>query len=178
MISVSCKEIIMGKQSCLGPFDPQMNGVPCQSAIKEFKQAVQDVKDNPSSLGLWQTIISRYTPTFLYSCQQAVALSDEISKKILKKTIKEENLAKVLKLFGDNSDCKTHSRHINKKQCQEAGLNIVALEDNQEFQDLVLSIHHSLMILLDRTPTVKIVKNNLGGCYIKNAAMTPTPPTP
>ena len=31
MIAMSCKEIIMGEQSSLGPIDPQMGGVACVS---------------------------------------------------------------------------------------------------------------------------------------------------
>lgn len=38
MIACSCKEIIMGKQSSLGPIDPQFNGVPAQGLIAEFKK--------------------------------------------------------------------------------------------------------------------------------------------
>lgn len=38
MIAVSCKEIMMGRQSCLGPFDPQIGGIACQSVLKEFKK--------------------------------------------------------------------------------------------------------------------------------------------
>ena len=47
MIAVSCKSVVMGKQSSLGPFDPQLNGIPCQSALREFNKAVEDVSNNP-----------------------------------------------------------------------------------------------------------------------------------
>ena len=39
MIACSAKEIIMGKQSSLGPNDPQFNGVPAYSIKMEFEQA-------------------------------------------------------------------------------------------------------------------------------------------
>ena len=168
MIAVSCKQIIMGKQSCLGPFDPQMNGVPCQSALKEFERAKQDVKDNPSSLGLWQVIISKYNPTFLLSCEQAVKLSDELTDHILKNArMNDEQIKEIKKIFGDNDDSKTHSRHISKEKCKEAGLNIYDLEDDQMLQDLILSIHHSYMIAFDCTIATKIVENNKGGCFMR-----------
>ena len=168
MIAVSCKQIIMGKQSCLGPFDPQMNGVPCQSALKEFERAKQDVKDNPSSLGLWQVIISKYNPTFLLSCEQAVKLSDELTDHILKNArMNDEQIKEIKKIFGDNDDSKTHSRHISKEKCKEAGLNIYDLEDDQRLQDLILSIHHSYMIAFDCTFATKIVENNKGGCFMR-----------
>lgn len=64
MIAVSCKEIMMGKQSCLGPFDPQIGGVACQSVLKEFEKAKEDIKQNPHALGLWQVMFAKYNPTF------------------------------------------------------------------------------------------------------------------
>ena len=75
MIAVSCRSVVMGKQSSLGPFDPQLNGVPCQSAIREFYKAVEDVSKNPASLGLWQAILSKLNPTFLTLCAQADELA-------------------------------------------------------------------------------------------------------
>lgn len=65
LIALSCKEIMMGKQSNLGPIDPQMGGVPCQAVLDEFEQAKKDIKVNPSSAPLWQVIVSKYHPTFL-----------------------------------------------------------------------------------------------------------------
>ena len=64
MIAMSCREIIMGEQSSLGPIDPQMGGIACQAVIDEFNRAVNEVSANQASLGLWQTIISKYHPTF------------------------------------------------------------------------------------------------------------------
>lgn len=167
MISVSCKSIIMGKQSCLGPFDPQFNGVPCQSVLKEFDKAKEDVRNNRNSLGLWQTIISKYNPIFLWSCQQAVELADELADNILKKIKDKQKIAKIKKTFGDNADSKTHSRHISKEKCKEAGLDVIDLESDQELQDLVLSLHHCYMITFEKTIITKIVENNCGGCYIR-----------
>src|SRR5690606_2068773 len=39
LIALSCKEIIMGRQSSLGPVDPQIGGMPAQGIIEEFKKA-------------------------------------------------------------------------------------------------------------------------------------------
>lgn len=52
MIALSCKEIVMGKQSSLGPIDPQYQGLACQAIIDEFNKAVSDITANPNSLGL------------------------------------------------------------------------------------------------------------------------------
>ena len=164
MIAVSCKSIVMGKQSCLGPFDPQINNLPCQSVLKEFDRAVNDVSRNPASLGLWQTIISKLNPTFLTICQQADELSKDLADEILSHStysdVTKENIKKV---FVNNDNSKVHSRHIDINRCKDTGLNIEDLETDPVVQDLVLSIHHCCMILGETSNLVKIVENNIGG---------------
>lgn len=44
MIACACKEIVMGKESNLGPIDPQLNGVPAHGVIAEFDQAIEQIK--------------------------------------------------------------------------------------------------------------------------------------
>ena len=170
MIAVSCKSVIMGKQSSLGTFDPQLNGVPCQSALREFYKAVEDVSKNPASLGLWQAILSKLNPTFLTLCAQADELAEELTEKILEdKEIKPQIKQRIKNTFAKNEESKTHSRHFDRDKCKEAGLDVIDLEADNELQDIVLSIHHCCMILAEQTPVVKIVENNIGGCYIRNA---------
>ena len=164
MIAVSCQSIMMGKQSCLGPFDPQINNLPCQSVLKEFDKAVNDVSRNPASLGLWQTIISKLNPTFLTLCQQADELSKNLADEILSYSTYSEDACKRIKdVFVNNDDSKVHSRHIDINRCKEAGLTIEDLEADPTIQDLVLSIHHCCMILGETSNIVKVVENNIGG---------------
>jgi len=168
MIAVSCKEIMMGKQSCLGPFDPQIGGVACQSVLKEFEKAKEDVRSNPHALGLWQVIFSKYNPTFLVTCEQAVELSNELADEILSKTIADNTKRKgILKTFNYNDTTKVHSRHISKDKCKSVGLNIVDMENDQHLQDMILSLHHCYMIYLEQTIVTKIVENNIGGCTMR-----------
>ncbi|MBS7313594.1 MAG: hypothetical protein KIG54_02290 [Bacteroidales bacterium] len=168
MIAMSCKEIIMGNQSSLGPIDPQIGGIACQAVIDEFNRAVDEVSKNPAALGLWQTIISKYHPTFLTDCENAVKWADKLAKKWLKEVKKGINYNKIKKVFLNHSNSYSHSRHLSKQDCKNAGLNVTDLEANQELQDAVLSLHHCYMILLDKFPISKIVENNIGGRYIQN----------
>ncbi len=74
MIACSAKEIVMGKQSSLGPIDPQLRGIPAQGVISEFEQALADYKVDRDSLEIWKPIIQQYRPTFLGQCKQAVEM--------------------------------------------------------------------------------------------------------
>lgn len=161
MISLSCKDIIMGKQSCLGPFDPQYGGVACQSVLKEFDQAVDDIKARPQSKDLWQKII-QYGPTFLYSCKQSIEMTKEMMTKFLKKHYDDECVRRIMDKFCDNDKSKEHSRHISKDEALDVGLNVIDLEGDQNLQNAVLNFHHANMIAFENTPLIKIVANHLG----------------
>ncbi len=84
----------------------------------------------------------------------------------------DETKDKIKRIFNNNTESKTHSRHFSKEKAKDAGLKIVDLEDNNEFQDLILSLHHSCIITLEHTTIVKMVENQLEGRYIR--AITPS----
>ena len=91
MFALSCRQIIMGKQSNLGPIDPQMGGVACQAVLDEFEQAKEDIRKNPQSAALWQTIISKYHPTFLGSCKNSIDWSEKLVEEWLKRNMCDGN---------------------------------------------------------------------------------------
>ena len=167
MMALACQEIIMGKQSSLGPIDPQMGGIPCQSVMEEFDKAVEDIKKRPSSLGLWQVIISKYHPTFLTECDNAVKWSKHLASKWLKEANPTIDANKVIGTFLNHKDSYSHNRHFSKDDCIAAGLKIVPLEKDQRLQEAVLSLHHCYMIMFDKFLISKIVENQNGSTFLE-----------
>ena len=169
MIALSCPTIIMGKESSLGPVDPQYHGLSCQEAVDEFEQAVAEVTANPASLGLWQLRISKYTPTYLVSCKNALDWSKSYTKNWLARNYKldDASATEMSKPFVEHSETKSHSRHISLEQCKKIGLNIVDLEKDSDLQNLILSLHHSYMIFFDKSIAFKAVENQLGARYLR-----------
>jgi len=169
MIAISCPTIIMGKESSLGPVDPQYHGLSCQEAVDEFDQAVAAVSANPASLGLWQVRVSKYTPTFLVACKNALDWSKSYTKSWLACNYNLDEVAaeNMSKPFVDHSESKSHSRHFSIEQCKKFGLNILDLEADNEFQDLVLSLHHAYMIFFDKSTAIKAVENQLGARFLR-----------
>ena len=80
MMALSAKEIVMGKQSNLGPIDPQYGGIACAGILEEFKTACKEVSQDPGAAQMWSLIIGQYHPTFLGDCQKAIDLSQKIVK--------------------------------------------------------------------------------------------------
>jgi len=170
MIALSCKEIVMGKQSNLGPIDPQMGGVPCQAVLDEFEQAKADIKLNPHSAALWQMIVGKYNPTFLGGCKSSIDWSEKLAEDWLNRNMCNGDAAKtkkILKEFIDHNKNKSHARHISKEQCKQIGLSVVDMEADNDLQDLILTTHHSFMHTFSNSGATKIVENHLGVAYIE-----------
>jgi hypothetical protein len=181
MMALSSKAIVMGKQSNLGPIDPQMGGLPCQGVIDEFERAKSDIRSNPASAILWQTIINKYHPTFLGECQHAIEWSEKLVEEWLTKNMCEgdtKKAKKVLKDFSDHSENKSHARHISIDRCKEIGLNIIDMESDQVLQDCILSVHHSYMHTFAQTNDTKVIENHLGVAYIEIDAQSFTSQIP
>ncbi len=173
MIAFASKEIVMGKHSNLGPIDPQMGGLACQAVLDEFEQAKKDIKVNPHSAALWQVIISKYHPTFLGACKQGIEWSERMVSEWLVNNMcvgDKDKVKSILKTFADHKKQKSHARHISKRECEEIGLNVTSLEDNQELQDAVLTTHHAFMHTFSNTYCVKIIENHNGIAYIEQSA--------
>ncbi|HEY8366220.1 MAG TPA: S49 family peptidase [Bacteroidia bacterium] len=174
MIALSSKEILMGKHSNLGPIDPQLGGLACQAILQEFEEAKKDIGLNPNNALLWQTIIGKYHPTLLLSCKQAIEWSEKMVSGWLKYNMCDGDdglVNSIIKIFADHNTQKAHSRHISRKECKEAGLKIVELEDNQELQDAVLTTHHAYMHTFLNSDAVKLIENNKGATYVERVTL-------
>jgi len=176
MLAFSCKEIIMGKHSNLGPFDPLLRGVQARAVIQEFRRAFKEVKRDRSRLELWQTIIGKYNPTFLAQCEQAVKWSDSFVCEQLAKVMfdgerhamkKARSIVRKLTSFTQN---RTHGRHIHMEELASLGIKVNPLEGDQALQEAVLTVHHAYMHTLMNTRSCKIVENHLGVALIRNVA--------
>lgn len=169
MMACSCKEIILGKHSNLGPIDPQFSGISCQAVIEEFQQAIKDVSLNPASLPIWQSVICKYHPTFIGDCQKAMDWSYNVVREWLRDNMfcNEKNAEKmsedIVRALSDHATQKTHERHINADDCIKLGLKIIMMEENQKLQDAILSVHHAFIISLsENNAPIKIVENQNG----------------
>ena len=183
MIACACKEILMGRQSNLGPVDPQLNGIPAAGVIEEFRKAYEEIKQDPQKIVVWQFIIQRYTPSFLGQCENSIEWAKEFVKQQLEdnmfsaepeKSVLAENIVTALTDFSGN---KAHDRHIHFDECQKIGLRVGLLETDQALQDLVLTVHHCYMHSLMNTPAFKMIENQNGTAFVKHlgTVQMPTP---
>ena len=171
MIACCAKEIIMGKQSSLGPVDPQFNGIPAHNIKQEFDEAKEDLKNNPENAQYWAIKLQQYPAAFMKTAMDAIDLSDELIRRWLDDVMLSENSDKLnmaVSFLGSHENSKVHGRHYQYRECMENGLNIKLMEDDDALQDLILSVHHSFMITFQQTSAVKIISNNQNKSFISS----------
>ena len=182
MIACSCKEIWLGKQSSLGPVDPQFNGVPAHGVVEEFNRAYKEITTDPRTIPIWQPILAKYPPAFIGECEKAVAWSTSLVETWLKRNMfsadadADTKIQTILSELIDHSVNLAHNRHLSSSKCKEIGLNIKELESDQELQDKVLSLHHIYFHTLSSTAAFKIIENNNGMAFILQAPQMMPPP--
>lgn len=179
MIACACSCIFMGKQSALGPIDPQFRGVSARGVYEEFQKAIEEIKNDPSSIPMWQVIIGKYHPTMIDNCVKAWARSQDMVSKWLTegmfkatKTSKTKTGKIVAKLSGMGHNL-GHDKHISIGDARDAGLNIIALEDDQQLQDLTLTVHHCFMHTFSMAHNATKIIENHSGVGVVNWARSP-----
>lgn len=181
MISLSADRIIMGKQSQLGPIDPQMpiNGR-FMSAIAiqdQFEKAKSEIIANRQNVNVWAPILSTLGPALLQEAENAIEHSEKIVADWLEKNMFEghatpkEKAKEVATHFSRGSidiNNKSHGRRIDRVEALGQGIIIEELEANQEFQDAVLTAYHLMTIFFEKTLAVKMIYSNHNRHWIKN----------
>ena len=177
IMACACKEIIMGKQSSLGPVDPQISGLPASGILSEFYGANEEMKEDKDKINVWGPVISMYHPSLIDSCKKAMQWSKELAGEYLSgsmfraelrqdRSSAEKRIEGIIRLLTDQNITKSHDRHIPMPVCRNAGLKITELEEDQELQDIVLSVHHASALTVANTPVVKITENQDGKAYV------------
>lgn len=180
MLACSADEILMGKQSSIGPIDPQfvlLNQYgsymqPAQAIIDNFEKAKEISVSSPQQLGAYVPILNQYPPGIIERCKNAQQLSVELVTSWLQKHMYRDdpdadNLSRTTaEYLADHENFKSHSRHIDKDRAEELGLKITPLEGNKQTQDLVLSVFHATTITF-QFGALKIIENNKGWAFIQ-----------
>lgn len=175
MIACSSKEIIMGKESSLGPIDPQYHNVPAQGVLKEFNRAINETITTPNSSLIWKEIIKQYRPTFVGECENIVKMSHDLVEGWLLNCMfkhshnKQDKVNKILDELASHDASKVHDRHYDYLKCKTIGLKVTTLEKDQKLQEAVLSLYHCYLLSIYRIPsTIKFIENQEGQTFVIN----------
>ncbi|HZV45530.1 MAG TPA: hypothetical protein VFF90_13680 [Saprospiraceae bacterium] len=179
MLACSADVIVMGKQSSIGPIDPQfilqtsvgLQSIPAHAILEQFKKAQEDCSTNPKNLNSWLPMLSQYGPALLVRCQDQIDFGKELVGNWLKAFMfsgeSPQIPDQIAEYLSNHGNFKTHGKHISIEKAMEIGLKVESLETSQEFQDKVLSAFHATMHAFGSTNTAKVVANQNGNCYLK-----------
>ena len=189
MIACAANEIVLGKHSSMGPTDPQIliptslgtRAVPAQAVLDQFDRAQEECVD-PAKLSAWLPMLSQYGPDLLVQCESAIAMSRELVKTWLETYMfaglddRSDRAQEISDWLASHGNFKSHARHIPRAEMENRQLEVVRLETDQVFQDLVLSAFHATTHTFAGTAAVKIVENHIGRAFIKQHVTQPLPP--
>lgn len=182
MLSFISQNIIMGRQSQLGPIDPQMptsNGgrfVAAKAIIEQFNRAKTDIASDTKLAHLWAPILQSLGPALLAEAEDAMEYGDSIVARWLEKrmfgkfpTIKAKKMSDIVaKHFSISHKHKSHGTRIDRDEARQVDLTVEDLEASQSLQDAVLTAYHLVTIIFQKTPATKLLVNNLGKAWVKN----------
>jgi len=166
MIACAARKILLGKHSCLGPTDPQIRGFAAMGILAEVDRAMEEIKAEPMKQILWQQVFAKYPPAFISDCERSV----EGARTMVKDWLENNMLAAagdpgeaaetVVSKLMDYNGTTEHSHHFLIDKCIEIGLDVEAIETDQEFQESILSVHHCYMASFARSNSLKIIDNS------------------
>lgn len=172
MVACSCDEILMGRQSSLGPTDPQFGGLPASGILEEFDHAKEEVARDPAAVAIWAPIIGKYHPTLLGECAKALKMSQSMVTDWLSRYMFHDEpgamdrAEKIAATLCDHNESAMHGRHFSYSKLRTFGLKIQLIEDDDKLQDAILSLHHAYMITFQRSPIIKVIESSNGNAWV------------
>lgn len=179
MISLSADRILLGRQSQLGPIDPQLpvgdnRFVSARAIVDQFEMAKKQVLANREVALAWAPVLQSLGPALLQEALFALAYGEQmvarwLAQYMLKHSRNKQRRAKaVAKHFNDAAKHKSHGRRIDRDEARKKGLTVVDLEESQELQEAVLTAYHVQTLAFEKTQATKALVSHHGRQWIKN----------
>ena len=185
MISLAGDLLILGRQSQLGPIDPQLtigNQMHSARAIQEgFGKAREDIEKDIKLAHLWAPILQNMGPSLVLAAEKALAYS----KELIVKWLNNRKLVRIVESYNKRDKVETiaayfnaedttshgqihvHGQRIGTDKVRELGLNVVILEEDQDLQNHVLTAYHLMTLLFEHSPALKFIASDRGKWWIK-----------
>ncbi|MDQ6878061.1 MAG: hypothetical protein M3082_10270, partial [Candidatus Dormibacteraeota bacterium] len=178
MISLASQRVVMGRQSQLGPIDPQMafggRFVSARAIVDQFERAKADVLGDQTLAHLWAPILQSLGPALLQEAQNALQYGEKMVSQWLaeqmfrRRANRNELGATVAKHFNDAGVHLSHGRRIDRTEARGQKLVIEDLERDQALQEAVLSAYHLATIAFEQSPTSKMIWTNTNRTWVKS----------
>lgn len=175
LMALASDRVYMGRQSQLGPIDPQLSvggkSLSAKAVVEQFGLARNEILGDPStgSAGdinaahLWAPVLATIGPSLLQEARDALDYSEGMAAKWLAAHMlagEADPVAsgkEVAAYFNDATIHKSHGRRIDRAEAASKGIRTVDLEGDQDLQDDVMTAYHCMQISFLNTPIVKMI---------------------
>lgn len=186
MISLAANRVVMGRQSQLGPIDPQMvidgRFVSARAIVDQFELAKQEILANRDMSLVWAPVMQSIGPALLQEALNALSYGQRMVGRWLATHMltgqedAEEKGERIAAFFNDATSHKSHGRRIDREEARAQGVVIEDLEKNQALQEAVLTAYHMATITFEKTPASKLLIAHTGRLWVKNLGVVPALP--
>lgn len=182
MMALAFDKIILGRQSQLGPIDPQFifaSGVISANAIiEQFEEAKNEIVATPMKAHAYAPILQAMGPALVVQARNEIEYGKRMVGKWLSRRMFKTRAdcreigERVAKFFSDAKEHKSHGRRISRDEAEKQGVQIEHLESNQALQEEVLTLYHLMTIAFQRSACVKMIasSSDTGRFWIKSWA--------
>ncbi len=178
MVCLAADRLIMGRQSQLGPIDPQMlvggQFISAQAIVDQFERAKAEIKEDPTLVGLWAPVLTNLGPSLLVEAQNAIQYSEStvqgwLEKWMFAKLASPAAAAKnAAKYFNNARVHMAHDTRIDRTMARSQHLEVEDLEERQDLQDAVLTAYHIMTIMFEQTACTKMIRSGSGQSWMKS----------
>ena len=183
MIALGSDRVIMGRQSQLGPIDPQLGIGPgrtisARAVVEQFERATKEVLEQVQAAHVWAPILATLGPSLLQEAQNSLEYSESmvarwVSKWMLADDADPETAGRaVAHHFNDASTHKSHGRRIDRDEARRQQVKVEDLEIDQDLQEAVLTAYHVMTIMFEQSKVTKMLASDMGRSWLKSWAGT------
>ncbi len=180
MIALGCDRIVMGRQSQLGPTDPQLiinaRSFSAHSIVEQFEEAKKQISENPLLAHAWVPVLRSFGPALLQEARKSIDYGETLIRGWLEQHMFSEKndsatlSREVARHFGGNQHG-SHGRRIDRNEAKAQQLEVIDLENDQILQDAVMTLYHLSTIAFEMGSAAKSVVSSNGRFWIKNWQM-------
>lgn len=180
MMALASDVVVMGRQSQLGPIDPQLvtggRSMSARAVVEQFDAAKRDILNNNATAHVWAPVLAQVGPALLQESQNALDYSEDLVAGWVSTWMRKGDAdpsgagRAIAKHFNDASTHKSHGRRINRAEAERVGVTTERLEDSPDLQEAVLTAYHMMTIIFEQTVAAKFIASSHGKRWMKNVA--------
>jgi hypothetical protein len=186
MVALSAERMVLGRQSQLGPIDPQfISGNRTLSAgaiLAQWRMARTEIIGNPAVAQAWFPVLQTIGPSLIQEAQNALAYGEQMVADWLETCMfagdpdATQKAERVAAHFNDTGLHLAHGRRIDRAEARAQDVVVEDMEDDQDLQEAVLTAYHLATIGFEKSPAVKVLLRNTDRMFVKNWGTPPGAP--